>query len=76
MSPKAENVVTSALRLPRQDRAFIAEKLLESLDEGETFEISAAWQAEIQRRRQELKTGQVKAIPGDQVFDEIGQELS
>jgi putative addiction module component (TIGR02574 family) len=75
MSPKAESLVANVLRLPRQERAFLAEKLLESLDEGETFEVSEAWHKEIRRRRRELDEGKVTAIPGDQVFDEITKEL-
>ena len=50
VSPNAETVLATALRLPREERALLAEKLLESLDEVETFEVSDEWRREIRRR--------------------------
>jgi putative addiction module component (TIGR02574 family) len=71
MSPKAEKLVTEALQLSREARAFIAEKLLESLDFDEAFEVSPEWRDEIHRRCQELDEGRVSLVPGEQVFDEV-----
>jgi putative addiction module component (TIGR02574 family) len=59
MSPKLEKLITEALQLPREARAFIAEKLLESLDFDEAFEVSPEWKDEIRRRCQELDEGRV-----------------
>lgn len=71
MSPKAEKLVTEAMQLPKEARAFMAEKLLESLDFDEAFEVSPEWRHEIRRRSQELDEGRVSLVPGEQVFDEV-----
>lgn len=67
MSPNAENIIHIALQLPSDIRALIAEKLLESLDYEEPFELSQEWKAEIERRCQDIDNGTVQLIPGDQV---------
>lgn len=43
MSPETEIVIKQALQLPREARALVAEKLLESLDFEEPFELSREW---------------------------------
>ena len=70
MSPKTEQLAVDVLNLLRKDRAFLAEKLLESLDFDKAFPISPEWKAEIARRCRELDDGAVELIPGDDAFDE------
>jgi len=70
MSPDAKNIINSALQLPPDIRALIAEKLLESLDYEQPFELSQEWQAEVERRCQDIDNGTVQLIPGDQVLKE------
>jgi putative addiction module component (TIGR02574 family) len=64
-----------ALQLPREARALIAEKLLESLDVDEPFEVSEEWSQEIARRCREIDEGEVELIPGDQVLKEAAEGL-
>ena len=59
-----------ALRLSATSRALLAEKLVESLDEAELDQIQKRWVAEALRRRDEVRSGRVKPIPGEQVLDE------
>ncbi|HNS19287.1 MAG TPA: addiction module protein [Sedimentisphaerales bacterium] len=73
MSPQTEHVLKEALQLPREARALIAEKLLESLDLDEPFEVSSEWRQEIARRCREIDEGTVDLIPADQVFKEANQ---
>ena len=75
MSPKVENVVKQALELPSQSRAFIAEKLLESLDYEEPFEISKEWKNEIKKRCRQIDQGDVELIAGDKVFEDAAKRL-
>ena len=75
MSPEAENIVQEVLKLSREDRAFLAEKLLESLDFEEPFELSDAWKEEIARRRREVETGAVELIPSEIVLKEAAERL-
>jgi len=75
MSPRTESIVKEALQLPREARALLAEKLLESLDLDEPFEVSAEWREEIARRCREIDEGVVDLIPGDQVLKEAAEGL-
>ena len=69
---KAEHVIKQALELPSRVRAFLAEKLLESLDFGEPFEVSSEWRDEIERRCRQIDEDQAQLIVGDKVFKEAG----
>ncbi len=75
MSPKTENIMNNALQLPREARALVAEKLLESLDYEEPFEISSEWKTEIGRRCREIEDGKVELVPGDRVLKEAAKRL-
>lgn len=69
MRPVAEEIESAALGLPREQRAYLAERLIASLDED--TEVEQAWAVEIRRRVAELRSGTVQAVPGDEVFDEL-----
>ena len=69
MLSSAETVEAAALQLPRAERARLAERLIASLDEDAAIE--QAWAEEIRRRVEELRTGRVQPIPGEQVFAEL-----
>ena len=75
MSPEIEHVVKKALELPSQVRAFLAEKLLESLDFEEPFELSGEWKEEISKRCRQIDEGEVQLIPGDKVFTSAAKRL-
>ena len=75
MSPKVENVIKQALELPSEVRAFIAEKLLESLDYEEPFDLSVEWKEEISKRCRQIDEGQVQLISGDDVLTEAAKRL-
>ena len=75
MATTLEEMTTEALALPVEARAFLVEKLLESLDEQEDFSISEAWMKEITKRSREIDEGRVQGIPAEQVFDEMRREL-
>jgi putative addiction module component (TIGR02574 family) len=69
MAMRREQVEAEARRLPREDRARLAEVLLASLDEE--AEIEQAWAKEIARRVDELRSGAVSPIPAGEVFAEL-----
>jgi len=68
MSITAEKLVEEALELPLQARAFVAEKLIESLDETPSPEFSPAWREEIKKRCQEMDQGLVELRSVEDVF--------
>jgi putative addiction module component (TIGR02574 family) len=75
MSPKAENIMKEALELPREARALIAERLLESIDFEEPFELSDEWKAEMARRCREVDQGTAELIPAETVLKEAKKRL-
>lgn len=75
MSLTIDQLTTEAMHLPASSRAELAERLVESLDFSEEDEIQQAWAAEAIRRRDEVRSGEVKTIPGEVVLAEIREML-
>lgn len=63
-------LIEEALSLPVEERALIADSLLRSLNVPNAA-IDAKWAEVAKRRLQELRSGKVKPIPGDEVFSEV-----
>ena len=63
-------LIEEALSLPVEERALIADSLLRSLNVPDAA-IDAKWTEVAKRRLQELRSGKVKPIPGDEVFTEV-----
>lgn len=66
-----DQIAEEAMRLPPASRALLAEKMVESLETEELDEIQRLWSAEAMRRRDEIRSGQVKPIRGEQVIEEV-----
>lgn len=71
MSAAAKEIVEAALRLDPQVRAEVAEEILESLADSTYGELSPAWEAELDRRAEDIDKGRVKLIPAEEVFAEL-----
>ncbi len=67
MSNLVEELSAQAKRLPRKDRARLAEELLDSLREVADPDAEAAWKREIERRVAEIDSGAVDLIPAEEV---------
>lgn len=61
-------VISDALSLPPESRAKLAEQLLESLDDPKQREIDRLWADEAEDRIDAYERGELKAIPGQEVF--------
>jgi len=69
MNATLEKKALDLLGLPTTSRAFLAEKLLASLEDDEpSEEVERAWKKEASRRYKALKTGKVKARPHAEVM--------
>lgn len=68
MNITAEKIVTDAMGLPPVLRAFVAEKLIESLDESAGLPLSAKWKEEIRRRCAEVDSSAGHLRDADAVF--------
>ncbi|HWB17544.1 MAG TPA: addiction module protein [Vicinamibacterales bacterium] len=69
-----EELLAEALRLPRGERARVAEELLSSLEEP-ADEVATAWAAELDRRSRDVAEGHVQTVPWETVREDIVKEL-
>ena len=65
MNARVDHLIDEALALPPEERSAVALALLDSLGEDEAG-VSRAWADEVQRRREELRSGAVRAVPWDE----------
>ena len=70
MTQAAEKLRDEVLRLSSKERAEIAYDLISSLDENEP-DIHEAWEAELERRWQEMESGQTAGKPAESVLAEL-----
>jgi putative addiction module component (TIGR02574 family) len=75
MTALAQKFADEALLLPREERAELVEKLLQSLNVPTQKEIDRLWAKEAEKRVREYEEGKIKAIDGEQVFKEIRDRL-
>ena len=67
---KTEDIIREAESLPVEERVLVVDSLLRSLN-APNDGIDLKWAQVAERRLQELRTGVVKAIPGEEVFAKI-----
>jgi putative addiction module component (TIGR02574 family) len=73
--PAAKKIIDEALSLPLEERARLANSLLESLNVPNPA-IDKKWAAVAKQRLEELRSGKVKPIPGDEVFEKVDKRFS
>ncbi len=71
MIRNSTKVISQALSLPPRSRAKLAEKLLESLDDPKQREIDLLWATQVEDRIDAYEKGDLKAIPGREVFRKL-----
>lgn len=71
MSLTVELITEEALALPSEARALLADHLVESLDPAEDGYARQLWIAEAIRRRDEVRSGRVQAIPGEEALARV-----
>ena len=73
MTAALKSIAETVERLPVKERAYLAERLIASLDEAE---LESAWADEAIRRRNEVRSGKVKAVPAAEVYRRIERLLA
>jgi hypothetical protein len=76
MSFTIEQIAEEALALPSEARALLADRLVESLDPLEDGYIRQLWAAEARARRDDVRTGLVKTIPGQEALDRVRKSVT
>ncbi len=74
MTETAERLKSELSQLSPQDRAELAQFLIESLDQGADPDAEAAWDAELSRRMEEIRTGKAVGEPADKVLSELREK--
>ena len=67
MITQTENVFSSALNLPDDERVELIEALIVSLQTDDRPPLSDSWRAIIKRRSAELRSGAVSSVPWSEV---------
>lgn len=76
MNLTVEQIAEEALSLPSEARAFLADRLAESLDPAEDGYVHQLWIAEARRRRDDVRSGRVQTIPGDEAMAQVRQAFA
>ncbi|MFZ0337550.1 MAG: addiction module protein [Terracidiphilus sp.] len=75
MSPNAQRLLDEARQLPPDEREWLAEFLLIENESVSAAEVESAWDAEIKRRLDEIDSGAVEMIPGEEVLSRMDARL-
>jgi putative addiction module component (TIGR02574 family) len=70
----AEDLLAQVLRLPRSERARLAEQVLSSLEEPDD-EVATAWACELERRSRDVAEGRVQTVDWDTARTAVLEEL-
>lgn len=74
MSANEAEAYEAGMALPSEARKRLAIRLLESVEVIDDAAIDGAWTSEIASRIDDIRSGKVKTIPGEQVFADISAE--
>jgi len=70
MSPEVSDLLKRAMALPVDERAALANTLLDSLGTM-SQSVQEAWDEEVARRMEELKAGRAVTVPWEQLRREL-----
>jgi putative addiction module component (TIGR02574 family) len=73
MTTNVKDLAKAVVQLPANERAFLAEELLASLDDAE---LEKSWTEEAKRRRDDVRSGRVKPVEADDVYRRIDAILN
>lgn len=70
-----EQLIQEALSLPSASRALLADKLVESLEFDIDETIQTRWTTKAKKRRDEVRSGMVQPIPGEEALAQVRRLL-
>jgi putative addiction module component (TIGR02574 family) len=73
MTAALKSIAETVEQLPAKERAYLAERLIASLDEAE---MESAWADEAIRRRDEIRSGKVEAVLAAEAYRRIERLLA
>ncbi len=75
MAATVEQLAEQAMSLPTESRARLADLLVESLDADDLGHIDRLWLSEAKRRRDEVRSGRVQSVPGDEALKKVRSRI-
>lgn len=75
MSPLLEQLEKQARALSPEEKAELARILIEDLDASADPDAERLWLEEAQRRYEAYRTGELTALPGEEVMDRVRRRL-
>ena len=72
---KTTDLIAEVISLPVEERAIVVDSILRSLNPPDS-DIDRRWAGVARRRLSELRQGEVKAVPGEEVFRRIWKRFS
>ena len=72
----SDRVIDDILSLPADQRMNLADRILASLNSTVDPEFDALWAIEAEHRVQEIESGKVDLIPGEEVFARIHRKYA
>jgi putative addiction module component (TIGR02574 family) len=72
--PSTADIIHDVESLPVEERTLVVDSLLRSLNPPDP-EIDRQWTAVAKRRLEELRSGRVEPVPGEEVFARIRQRF-
>ncbi|HKG45815.1 MAG TPA: addiction module protein [Pyrinomonadaceae bacterium] len=75
MAATLEQLAEQAMALPSESRAQLADLLVESLDRDELGRVEQLWLAEAKRRRDEVRSGIAKTVPGEEALQQVRDSI-
>ena len=70
-----EQIAKQALALPSEARALLADQLVESLNNGPLSDVDKVWLQIAKRRVEEVRSGDVQTIPGNEALTKVRRAL-
>jgi putative addiction module component (TIGR02574 family) len=68
MATRKDELEVEVLKLPAEERAELAHRLIESLEDSDTGDFEAEWIEEAERRYAAYRAGVTVGRPGEEVF--------
>jgi putative addiction module component (TIGR02574 family) len=76
MTPEVSRILEQALALSAQERGLVIDRLIESLDDEPVEEgVEEAWASEIKNRVEDIRSGKVEMIPGEEVLRRLKKKF-
>jgi putative addiction module component (TIGR02574 family) len=72
---KTKDLIAEAISLPVEERALIIDSLLKSLNPTES-EMDKKWATLAGKRLEQLRSGEIQAIPGEEVFQKVWSRIA